>query len=78
VCRLHPDDVARLAVRAGDIVELVGASVPLRAWVVLDASLTRGRVLLDARARRVLGVDDGAALEIRALDSSHTLDSSRT
>jgi N-methylhydantoinase B len=70
VCRLHPDDAARAGVTSGDIVELVGARVPLRAWVILDASVPRGQLPLDGRGRQVL---DGAAdgrVEVRPLASS--------
>ena len=67
VCRMHPDDAARVGVAANDIVELVGARVPLRAWVMPDPSVPRGRVPLDARGMAVLDVRDGAPLHVRPL-----------
>jgi N-methylhydantoinase B len=67
ICRLHPDDAGRVGVVPGDLVELVGARVPLRAWVVLDASVPPGQLPLDARGRAVLaGAADGR-IEVRPL-----------
>jgi N-methylhydantoinase B len=67
ICRVSQADATRLGVQAGDIVELVGARVPLRAWVVVDGAVAAGQVPLDARACRVLSVPAGGALEIRRL-----------
>lgn len=67
VCRLNAADAARVGVNAGDLVELVGARVPLRAWVVIDAAVSAGAVPLDARARQVLATAAGERLEVRRL-----------
>jgi anaerobic selenocysteine-containing dehydrogenase len=66
-CPLAPGDAARLGLAEGDLVELVGARVPLRAWVALDSAVAPGTVPLDAGGRRVLGVEAGAPIEIRRL-----------
>ena len=68
ICPLHPADAAGAGFADGTIVELVGAAgAPLRAWVVIDPAVQAGTVPLDARGRRVLGVDAGAPLHIRPL-----------
>ena len=65
VCLLNPIDAARISVPNGELVELVGARVPLRAWLVSDAAVATGTVPLDARARSILGVSRGDRIEIR-------------
>ncbi len=67
IARLHPDDAARAGLAAGALVELVGARVPLRAWLVLDDTVSAGTVPVDELARRVLGVAPGALVEIRSV-----------
>jgi N-methylhydantoinase B len=67
-CPLNPGDAERAGLAEGALVELVGPrGAPLRAWVVLDAGLTAGRVPLDALGRRMLGVETGESLHVRSL-----------
>jgi len=67
-CPLNPRDAERGGLAAGALVELVGSrGAPLRAWVVLDPGVDAGRVPLDALGRRVLGVQAGQSLHVRAL-----------
>jgi anaerobic selenocysteine-containing dehydrogenase len=65
--RLHPDDATRAGLAAGTLVELVGARVPLRAWVLVDATVPVGTVPADGLACRVLDLAPGAHLPIRAV-----------
>jgi N-methylhydantoinase B len=67
VCRLNAADAARVRVATGDLVELVGARVPLRAWVMVDAAVVPGEVPLDTRARQVLAAGTGERLEVRRM-----------
>ena len=67
IARLHPDDAARAGFAFSTLVELVGARVPLRAWVVIDPAVPVGQVPTDELARRVLSVAPGVSLEIRSV-----------
>jgi N-methylhydantoinase B len=67
ICPLNPADAARAGVGAGAIVELVGARVPLRAWVRLHPAVDSGTVPVDAPGLEILGVDAGRPLHIRPL-----------
>jgi hypothetical protein len=40
---------------------------PLRAWVKIDGDTPDDQVPLDSLARRILGVDPGATVELRRL-----------
>ena len=66
VLRLHPSS----GLKANQLVELLGRHpAPLRAWVKLDAAAPAGAAPLDEFARRVLGVEAGARVRLRQLDS---------
>jgi N-methylhydantoinase B len=68
ICPLSPADAARMGFDDGAIVELLGpGGAPLRAWVAVDGAVEPGTVPLDARGRRVLGLDVGMPLHIRPL-----------
>src|SRR5262245_37586614 len=68
VQRLAPALVSRLGLAAGDLVEMLGRHpAPLRAWVRIDADTTDDQVPLDSLARRILGVEAGATVELRHL-----------
>ncbi|MGQ0543846.1 MAG: hydantoinase B/oxoprolinase family protein [Betaproteobacteria bacterium] len=66
VLRLHPS----CGLRENQLVELLGRHpAPLRAWVKLDATVPAGAAPLDEFGRRVLGVEAGARVRLRKLDS---------
>jgi len=65
ICPLNPVDAGRVGAQDGDLIELVGARVPLRAWLAIDPTVAAGQVPLDALGRRILGVAAGDLLEIR-------------
>jgi len=67
IARLHPANAAHAGFAGGTLVELVGARVPLRAWVLIDEAVPVGNVPADELGRRVLGVVPGTLLEIRAV-----------
>jgi N-methylhydantoinase B len=68
VQRLAPGLAARLGVAEGDLVEMLGRHpAPLRAWVKLDGGTPDDQVPLDSLARRILGVEAGATIELRRL-----------
>jgi N-methylhydantoinase B len=67
ICRLSPADAAGAGLDDGAIVELVGSSAPLRAWLVIDGAVQSGTLPLDTLGRRVLGAAVGAPLHVRAL-----------
>jgi N-methylhydantoinase B len=66
--RLDAGTSARLGVTVGAVVELVNvAGAPLRAWVTTITPGDGGRAEVAPAALRMLGVADGAAVEIRAV-----------
>jgi N-methylhydantoinase B len=66
VLRLH----ASCGLPANQLVELIGRHpAPLRAWVKLDAAVPAGAAPLDAFARKVLGVEAGAKVQLRTLQA---------
>ncbi|MBI4242390.1 MAG: hydantoinase B/oxoprolinase family protein [Candidatus Rokubacteria bacterium] len=68
VCGLAPEAIARLGVREGEPVEIVGPAGPaLRAWVQSAPDLLADSVRLGALARDILRVPEGTALEVRPL-----------
>jgi N-methylhydantoinase B len=69
VCYAGKGVAARLRLRTGEVVELVGRQgIPLRAWVRLGGKVSKERILLDAAARSVLGVKRGDAVWLRRLN----------
>jgi N-methylhydantoinase B len=67
--RLGIDTAARLGVTAGAVVEIVNPrGAPLRAWVA-DAGGPTGGAEVAPLALRMLGVHDGAEVELRAVHS---------
>ena len=68
VQRLAPELASRLGLAQGDLVEVLGRHpAPLRAWVKIDADQPDDQVPLDLLARRILGVEAGATVELRRL-----------
>ncbi len=68
ICRLNPEDAARLGAAEDDILELVGKSGPaLRAWAVIDPGVAAGTLPLDELGRRVVAVKAGERLYLRSL-----------
>jgi N-methylhydantoinase B len=68
--RIDSDTARALGIGAGAVVELVNRrGAPLRAWVTDVLAGNGHRAQLDAAAVRMLGVTDGAELEIRAVHS---------
>jgi len=68
VQRLAPGLASRLGVAEGDLVEMLGRHpAPLRAWVKLDGGTPDDQVPLDSLARRILGIEAGATIELRRL-----------
>jgi N-methylhydantoinase B len=68
VQRLAPALASRLGMAEGDLVEMLGRHpAPLRAWVRIDAGTPDDQVPLDSLARRILGVEPGATVELRRL-----------
>jgi len=68
ICRLNPEEAARLGVSENDILELVGKSGPaLRAWAVIDPGVAAGTLPLDELGRRVVAVKAGERLYLRSL-----------
>ncbi|MFI5021415.1 MAG: hydantoinase B/oxoprolinase family protein [Alphaproteobacteria bacterium] len=68
ICRLSPEDAARLGAAEDDILELVGKSGPaLRAWAVIDPGVAAGTLPLDELGRRVVAVKAGERLYLRRL-----------
>jgi len=68
--RLDRETAARLGVGPGAIVELVNPrGAPLRAWVaaLMPGDGPRGEIFPDALA--MLGLDEGALVELRAVHS---------
>jgi N-methylhydantoinase B len=64
--RLDPETATRLGVRPGAVVEIVNPSgAPLRAWV----TEVGGRAAVSPLALRMLGIAEGADVEIRAVHS---------
>ncbi len=71
VQRLAPSLASRLGLAEGDLIELLGRHpAPLRAWVKVDAGEPDDQVPLDPLARRILGVENGATIELRRLSRS--------
>jgi N-methylhydantoinase B len=65
---LNKQTFGRLGVEEGDLVELLGRhAAPLRAWVILDATLADDTIELDDFGRRVLGLSEGDEAIIRCL-----------
>jgi hypothetical protein len=68
--RLSAATAARLRVTAGAIVELVNPrGAPIRAWVVRLTSGDGERAEASPVALRILGLTDGAEVEIRSVHS---------
>ncbi|MSO76225.1 MAG: hydantoinase B/oxoprolinase family protein [Alphaproteobacteria bacterium] len=68
VAPLNPADMTRLGVGAGALVDLIGpGAAPLRAWIVADDKVEPGTMPVDAMARRVLRVADGAPVRVRPI-----------
>ncbi len=66
ILRLHPDTLAALGAANGDVAELTGPGpAPLRGWVRADGSSAPATLPLGPFARRVLGVEDGAEIDVR-------------
>ena len=66
--RLSPAMAARIGVANDDLTELMGANpAPLRAWVTVDTDHVEDTVLLDQFGRKVLGVDHGDTVVLRAV-----------
>ncbi len=70
VCVAGKNVASRLGLRPGMIVELLGTNpAPLRAWVELNGAAAPGRILLDAYARTVIGVNVDGFVHVRGLDN---------
>jgi N-methylhydantoinase B len=70
VCRLHPEDAARLGVEEDDIIEFdTRRTAALRAWVRIDPAVAQGTVPLDEAGLRILLARFGEPIEIRRLDT---------
>jgi len=70
VQRLAPGLASRLGIAEGDLVEMLGRHpAPLRAWVRIDGDTADDEVPLDSLARRILGIEPGATVELRRLSS---------
>ena len=68
ICRLSLADADAAGVVNGALVELDTArAAPLRAWAVVDGSVTAGTCPIDAHGRRMLGLTEGEHLELRRL-----------
>ncbi len=68
VCYAGKGVRARLRLRAGEVVELVGSQgIPIRAWIRLGGKVSKERIFLDAAARSVLGVKRGDSVRLRRL-----------
>ena len=68
LCRLNPDDAARLRLHDDAIVELdSGRGAALRAWVMIDGAVAKGAVPLDARGQSILACGPGGKLYLRRL-----------
>jgi N-methylhydantoinase B len=68
ILRLSPNTAEALGLTADQLVELKGRHpAPLRAWVRLDAEIRDGCCPLDELGRRILGVDEGNTVILRAL-----------
>ena len=68
ILRLSPDTAEALGLTSDQLVELKGRHpAPLRAWVRLDAEIRDGCCPLDEFGRRILGVDEGDTVILRAL-----------
>jgi N-methylhydantoinase B len=68
ILRLSRALARALGLAAGDLVELLGRHpAPLRAWVTIAGRSARREIPLDARGRRMLGVEAGDEVEIRRL-----------
>ena len=66
ILRLHPDTLAALGAFDGDVLELAGPSpAPLRGWARADRAVPPASLPLGRFARRVLGVAEGADVEVR-------------
>ena len=66
--RLDPETAKRLGIVPGAIVELVNPiGAPLRAWVTAISDASAGTAEIDADALRLLVIDDGADVEVRAV-----------
>jgi N-methylhydantoinase B len=68
---LNPGDINAAGLNEGDLVELVGRNVPLRAWLVSDPTVLAGTVPLDARGRNMLAIDVGQTLYLRRVSAGH-------
>ena len=70
VLRLHPDTAAELGACDDTLLELLGRHpAPLRAWARIDDSAPPGVARLDSFGRRVVGVDSGAVVALRVLET---------
>ena len=66
--RLDTETAKRLGIVPGAIVELVNPiGAPLRAWVTEITEASAGTAEIDADALRLLVINDGAAIEVRAV-----------
>ncbi len=67
-CRLNPADAEQIAAADGNLVELDAAhAAPLRAWLIIDPTVTRGTVPLDAAGAGMLLINTGANIVVRRL-----------
>ena len=70
ICRLHASDAARLGLDDGDIVELdTRRAAALRAWAVIDPTVSAGTVPMDASGLAILLARADEPIEIRRLDA---------
>jgi len=68
IAPLNPHDAAHIGVHEDDLVELLGpAGAPLRAWVRLDDSISRGATRIDERAYQILQPSADNRIQVRRL-----------
>jgi N-methylhydantoinase B len=73
--RVDAETAQRLGVGVGAVVELVNPrGAPLRAWITSVTPGNGGRAELDATALRMLGLTDGADVDVRAVHSGALVD----
>jgi N-methylhydantoinase B len=71
ICRLNPADAAAAGFAAEDLIELdTCRTASLRAWVVLEETVARGTVPVDAIGLSILRIAAGDTVELRLLRQS--------
>ncbi len=78
ICRLNPADAAHIAAVENDLVEIDGAqAAPLRAWLIIDASVASGTVPMDDAGQRMLQIGRDTSVTVRRIGAGRMMTEGR-